>query len=299
MDFPNPQEKWRSCGRFKPSFVCDPDFVLGIGEADKLDRLAVELKRTTSCICNSCSKEGGISVGIYLKKNLTQSYLSHIGMLAENIRETWHLGYCDDDIVIIAVAQGNVSGFSMGPEVQAIIPRSTALKIYNDCKIHFENGYFYQGLESMVNSFNDVLRRLQKPDKSSTRGLIIGAALGTGVFLILIFSAIMILRNHALRKRRKNTQNSSHYTKNLGYKKPNYRYRQPKAPTSSDEDENSSSDDLYNHLDKRETPFEFLPSRRHLSDVPEETSEEATSEALSFILSQPVNSNRSLEVTEL
>lgn len=63
-----------------------------------------------------------------------------------------------------------------------------------ECRIHFISGWYYQGLESVVTSFNDALIKSQKEKKNFSKSLITGLSLGIGVLLILLILAILLLR---------------------------------------------------------------------------------------------------------
>ncbi|XP_042908135.1 uncharacterized protein [Parasteatoda tepidariorum] len=208
LEYPNPQVKWRLCGQQKASYICDPNFILDRGDVEKLEMLAKEMKTSTKCLCSACPEDTNVQIGIFIKYNHSKELtVENPGNnLAEMIRKTWHLGACDDDIIIVLVTQLNITGFSLGSSVQTILPEATAAQILQDCQVHFNSGYFYQGLESIVNSFNDIIIREQKKSSDSYRELLIGLLIGFAVLLV-ITSCAFAFHFRQVKRRKKSCSN--------------------------------------------------------------------------------------------
>ena len=308
VDFPNPQKEFRLCGRKNASFVCDPEFVLDIGDVDRLDHLAQEFRKSTTCICSPCNT--GVSIGIFIRRSLTQEvaklYPDGKGM-AEMLRKRWHLGKCNDDIVIILLTDMNISDYSMGSSVQGILPDKTARLILTDCNIHFLSGCYYQGLESVVSSFNDVLVKLQKQKKSLSKSLIVGISLGIGVLLILLLLAVILLRRQSNRRKQgcKNIYESvptkSNHENFVNDKIHEYQLEKLHQQSCSENEDDYMGDEDAN---VNTLSRQFLQIKRQLSDVVEESDDGETikeRENFSFdtLPYSPQGTNRSLQVTEL
>ncbi|XP_054711763.1 uncharacterized protein LOC129221322 [Uloborus diversus] len=323
-EFPNPQKEWRLCGRYKPSFVCDPDFILERGDAERLDHLADDFRRSTSCMCRPCSS--GISVGIFIKSNLSQESLEKYPDakdLAETIRRRWSLGFCNDDIVIVLVTHLQMvpshfdsikSDFSMGSAVKNILAQEKADEILRDCRIHFESGWYYQGLESMVNSFNDILIQLQKERNGAGKGLIVGIALGTGMFLVLTVTAVVLLCRQSQRRKE--------YCDDILEKKPmktnrkqlskdneeKHQLEKLKDPINSDgegEDDDDDDEILSSVANSNNfSSLHFSRVRRQLSDITEVSTEECDTpkgdpSSLPSLYHTPSSYSHNLQITEL
>lgn len=305
MEFPNPQKEFMLCGRRNASFVCDPEFLMDIGDVERLDHLAKEFRKSTTCLCSRC--ENGISLGIFVKRNLTQEaarqYPNGRGV-AEMLRNRWHMGKCNDDIVIILLTELNISDYSMGPAVREIFPDATAKQIMKDCSIHFSSGWYYQGLESVVNSFHDGLRRLQKEKKGLDMSLITGLSLGIGVLLILLIISIIVLRRQ--NKRRKagcSNIYESVSTKNKYLNEKINEYQLDKIHEQSNADDEDEEGYMSDEDNSNMQSTKLLQLKRQLSSVAEESSDEnetlEKSTEMSFNSLSSSQHARSLQVTEL
>ncbi|XP_035209349.1 uncharacterized protein LOC118183844 isoform X2 [Stegodyphus dumicola] len=285
MEFPNPQIEWRMCGRPEPSFICDPEFILDRGNVERLDELANMFRRSTTCLCPSCPSNAGVSIGIFIRSNITEETLMRYQTgraVAEMLRKRWNLGKCDDDILIVLLTHQNISDFSMGSAVRKILSEQTAMEILKECRIHFDSGWFYQGLESVVNSFNDVIVQIQKEQKQSYRGLMVGIALGFGVLLVLAVVAFVILHYQSRISKQRcsdiyesmpKLNNSNKFSVERGQE---YQLQKLNEPNTSDED----GDDNYEETSYNQNTFTassvfHARMQRQLSDVTEESSDDS------------------------
>lgn len=303
------------CGRPKASFICDPDFILERGNAEKLDQMAVEFQKSTSCLCPRCTDDMGISIGIFIKHNISQeSALKYPSGkdLSEMLRRRWGLSTCESDIVLILLTQQNISDFSMGPAVKNIFPHETAAQIMHQCRVHFYSGWYYQGLESIVNSFNDVIVRLQRQYTTTYKNLIVGVALGFATLFLLAVAAIIIVHRQGQRKKKncsdayesvpqKNNRRRSSFDQEEHFEKL-------KRLNSSDDDDYEDGDASFGQyaFKPRETlsPVQFMRLNRQLSDVKEESSDDSevlkrNSGRASSFGSAHFSPNRPIPVTEL
>ncbi|GIY60868.1 uncharacterized protein CDAR_430991 [Caerostris darwini] len=278
-EFPNPQKEWRMCGMPRPAFVCDPDFILARGDAEKLDQIAAEFRKSTTA---KCSDNAGISLGIFVKHNISKETTSKYEggkALAEMIRRRWSLSRCDSDIVIVLLTQQNISDLSLGPAVASLLPDKTAARIMSDCRVHFESGWFYQGLESIANSLNDELVGLQRRGRPVFKNLVLGMGLGFGVLLILALAALFIV--HRQNRTRKKSYCSDIYdgvpTKNnrrkTSFNREQHLERLKHLNSSDDENEDQYEDGQYS-LRAQHPSMHFMRLQRQLSAVVEESPED-------------------------
>ncbi|GFS93219.1 uncharacterized protein NPIL_52571 [Nephila pilipes] len=284
-EFPNPQREWRMCGMSKPAFVCDPEYILTRGDAEKLDQIAAEFRKSTSCLCPKCPDNIGVSLGIFIRHNVSKEIMTKYPngkAISEMIRRRWGLSSCDGDIVILLLTQQNISEFSFGPAVTNIFPQETASKILHDCLPHFETGWYYQGLESIANSFNDVLVKLQRQTVPTFKNLIFGIAMGFGVLLILAITAFIIM--HRQSQKRKKSYCSDIFegvpTKN-NRRKPSFNQEEHfeklrHLNTTDEEEDQETSYGQYTFTPSCNSlsTNQFIRMQRQLSDVAEESAED-------------------------
>ncbi|CAN8002542.1 unnamed protein product, partial [Ixodes hexagonus] len=92
----------------------------------------------------------------------------------------------------------------VGPAVADVFPQEVADQIYLESRGHFSNCLFYQGLESMVQSYFDMLRRLQAKGSMGSRlsgnagpstGLIVGIVFGALALMMLVAGVLFFLVN--------------------------------------------------------------------------------------------------------
>ncbi|GFQ64805.1 uncharacterized protein TNCT_412111, partial [Trichonephila clavata] len=77
------------CGMPRPSFVCDPEFILTRGDAEKLDQIATEFRKSTSCICPKCTDDIGVSLGIFIRHNVSKEVMMNIhGSSSQHLQKT-------------------------------------------------------------------------------------------------------------------------------------------------------------------------------------------------------------------
>ncbi|XP_064478119.1 uncharacterized protein LOC135391695 isoform X2 [Ornithodoros turicata] len=200
-EYPHPIHHPRYCNRYGPSFVCDPDRILCTHEADALDRLIERIRNETVCICPSCEttrRPHGITLGVALMANLYKSNNEPISeavrRFAETLRNKWSLGHCNDDIILLISTGDSESYTLVGSAVSGVFPQEVADQIYLESRGHFINGFYYQGLESMIQAYFEMLRRLQDQvilirqteGNGSQVGLILGAVFGTLALLTAV-----------------------------------------------------------------------------------------------------------------
>lgn len=211
-DYPHPIRHPRYCNRYSASFVCDPDRVIGKKQADSLDRLIERIRNETLCICPSCGGRGsenrGITLGVALMENMqpqpNMPMSETVRLFAETLRKQWGLGHCDDDILLLISTRDHQSHTLVGPAVADVFPQEVADQIYLESRGHFSNCLFYQGLESMVQSYFDMLRRLQAKGPVGQRhsgnagpsaGLIVGIVFGVLALMVLVAGTLFFLVN--------------------------------------------------------------------------------------------------------
>ncbi|KAG8201773.1 hypothetical protein JTE90_012831 [Oedothorax gibbosus] len=307
-EFPNPQREWRMCGRTKASYICDPDFILERSEAERLDQIARDIRRVTACICPKCSKDDpGISVGIFVRRNISKESLSKYPTgndVSEMLRRRWSLSPCDGDVTVVLVPQLNMSGYSLGPAVVPYLPYTIADRIMAECSGHFESEYYYQGLESILNSLGDAIVEGQRHHigPSFIRNMALGIGLGFGVLLVLALVALALLHREQVKRRKSNCSNIYADPPGTNNRRPrsfNHEEHLDKLKRLEEEDDNSDEDQHLPH--DLQLPVRYMRAYRQLSDVAEESGEDDVSKrnsSLSSSLCSPTPKG-SVPVTEL
>ncbi|KAH6943261.1 hypothetical protein HPB50_017987 [Hyalomma asiaticum] len=207
-EYPHPMTQPRYCNRYRPSYVCDPDRVITKKEADALDGIIERIRNETLCICPTCSKSraSGITLGVAIMEHVhranNQPVEQAVRVFAETLRKQWNLGHCDDDILLLISTKDMMSTTLVGPAVSDVFPQEVADQIYLESRGHFSNCNFYLGLESMVQSYFDMLRRLQlkglvgarvQPSAGASAGVIVGIVFGALAGLLLAVAAVLLV----------------------------------------------------------------------------------------------------------
>lgn len=129
----NPRTDFNSCGRNQPSYICDPDHVLSVGQDDALESQILHILNSTHCPCSSAnmcdSTRSGylITIAMVNKMNLTNNpadnnapaqndehalrlatVLSEARKLASGLLKKWNLGRCSESILILFSRGDNV-----------------------------------------------------------------------------------------------------------------------------------------------------------------------------------------------
>ncbi|XP_023242546.1 uncharacterized protein LOC111640730 isoform X1 [Centruroides sculpturatus] len=289
--YPNPLLTPSNCSRNDPSYVCDPDNVLGDGEADKLDFIITRIRNDTTCICSGCElRHPGITIAVALMKSMendeSKSGAENAKDFAVYLLEKWNFGRCDDVVVILVSSVDHQSYVASGSTVFSVLSKELSDKIFESSRAHFDNGYFYQGLESIVESYYDVLRRKQQQqqhvatykenkrtfnDRDITIALVVSVAT---LAALLVFLAILLYRMK--KRQRKTTLRSNltrwHNTKQM--KSDDYRI----CDTDDRSDCNSEAESIEERDDANRTIGMFPPTKRQLSAVMEESENEEEEE---------------------
>ncbi|XP_037523101.1 uncharacterized protein LOC119400180 [Rhipicephalus sanguineus] len=207
-EYPHPLTQPRYCNRYRPSFVCDPDRVMSKKQADALDGIIERIRNETLCICPTCGKSHarGITLGVAIMEHVhranNQPVEEAVRVFAETLRKNWNLGNCDDDILLLISTKDTMSTTLVGPAVSGVFPQEVADQIYLESRGHFSNCNFYLGLESMVQSYFDMLRRLQlkglvgarvQPSAGASAGVIVGIVFGALAGLLLAVAAVLLV----------------------------------------------------------------------------------------------------------
>lgn len=207
-EYPHPITQPRYCNRYRPSFVCDPDRVINKKQADALDGIIERIRNETLCICPTCGKSHtrGITLGVAIMEHIhrpkNQPISEAVRVFAETLRKQWHLGNCDDDILLLISTKDKQSHTLVGPAVSGVFPQEVADQIYLESRGHFSNCDFFLGLESMVQSYFDMLRRLQlkglvgarvQASTGASAGVIVGIVFGALAGLLLAVAAVLLV----------------------------------------------------------------------------------------------------------
>ncbi|KAK8786467.1 hypothetical protein V5799_023753 [Amblyomma americanum] len=207
-EYPHPITQPRYCNRYRASFVCDPDRVINKKQADSLDWIIERIRNETLCICPTCGKSQarGITLGVAIMEHIHRPHNLPISeavrLFAERLRKQWGLGHCDDDILLLISTKDKQSHTLVGPAVSGVFPQEVADQIYLESRGHFSNCDFYEGLESMVQSYFDMLRRLQlkglvgarvQPPPGTSAGVIVGIVFGALALMLLAVGAVLLV----------------------------------------------------------------------------------------------------------
>lgn len=208
-EYPNPMKQPRYCNRYRASFVCDPDRVIGKKQADALDAIIERIRNETLCICSNCGRSParGITLGVAIMEHVHRPHnkpiTEAVRLFAETLRKQWGLGRCDDDILLLIATKDKQSHTLVGPAVSDVFPQEVADQIYLESRGHFANCDFYLGLESMAQSYFDMLRRLQvkglvagarvQKTNGTSAGAIVGIVFGVLAAVLLAVGAVLLM----------------------------------------------------------------------------------------------------------
>ncbi|XP_070579360.1 uncharacterized protein [Ptychodera flava] len=179
--YPNPQTLDGSihCGRGgNVSYICDPNGVLTMEEADLLEKDLEEIRRVTACICRPCltgvetdSKEefSGFVIGIAIVNKMIPTLKIQEEQTEEDLqeeakrwasfllRDLWGLGHCGNDAVVFISAKDNKISTATGQLVGGILTTTILDSIHEQGQEYFADGDFYTGLQVILREYNTTL----------------------------------------------------------------------------------------------------------------------------------------------
>lgn len=195
--FPNPFEDHQRCGRPQIKgrhFLCDPDkLILSEVSSKHIDQHLTELQRKTPAVClnskgesesfivaiavidrilipdiqspNLCSNDCG-RLEPYL--DLSQRYPSSTEQdeimrnFADNLRQEWSLGSCDNDVIILYCKEFNKVHVSAGSKASYYLTGSRAADLHGTFINYINEEGYQKGLEKgmlhMIESLRFTLR---------------------------------------------------------------------------------------------------------------------------------------------
>lgn len=171
-DYPNPMKDPALCGRYDKSFVCDPNGLLTLKEADTLDWLLRGLfNNDTKCPCSDhkCeTKKSGYVMAVALVRKLRidkegnvddNDKSSAIRQFAFNLENNkWKLGDCNEDIIIAYSAEDRVIFTMVGGIANKRLNQDLIDSITTHKKHYFRsNKHVYAGLRSMILDYREAL----------------------------------------------------------------------------------------------------------------------------------------------
>lgn len=292
--YPNPLRYPKKCNRSQKSFICDPDSILLKYQADRLNEIMIRIQAKTICVCQQCPEKlmVGFTVGIALMKKMFRPYnepqMKVVLEFAESLRKIWKLGHCDNDIIILVATEEKQSNFAIGPMFEQFLRLEQAMDIYNQSKLHFSNGNYYQGLESILESYYDILHHLnygeshQKDSVSSSNvGIAVGLSVGLGGFIVLTIAFVCWRKRRQQASRDNNRMNfgkEKSAWEEKGNLKPvpiNYLISATKYAPCNVEDPDSAATNSDDYGGQTKAPM--LRAHDHWT-IPEVTEEETDSE---------------------
>ncbi|XP_054163852.1 uncharacterized protein LOC128961625 [Oppia nitens] len=147
--------------RNPPTNICDPDGILDKKEAWLLDNLIDEPRNQTQCLCDSCPPhKRGLNIKVALVKTIkvygNVSLEKTVEMFAEKTRRKWRVEeQCSNDVLIFYSVFDDQIFVAMGANAHKVLTDNKLEEVLIDTKNHFTSGYYQQGLESMIASFQD------------------------------------------------------------------------------------------------------------------------------------------------
>ncbi|XP_041483240.1 uncharacterized protein LOC121430037 [Lytechinus variegatus] len=162
----NPRTDVKLCGRGgRPSWLCDPFYILSREQADELDFALEEIRSTTSCACTleqACNvTDSGYTISIAILPYLPSTRQDPVTArnYADFLRKkSWMFGKCEDDVVIVVAKQDKEVYASAGPAAALKLKLLIMEDIYSDTRQYFQDEDVFTGLKVMVESFRSVLQ---------------------------------------------------------------------------------------------------------------------------------------------
>ncbi|XP_064627902.1 uncharacterized protein LOC135487761 [Lineus longissimus] len=169
--YPNPQTDLLECGRGnRMSWICDPDSVITMREADELDALAADIRRDTSCPCNSqvctrTARQAGFIVAVAMMNKIQRPYKSDGGSdLLTDFRNwvtnlekhRWRFDRCDEDIIILFSKYDSMIYTVTGEKARETLTDELLYEITVDSQEYFAHSIF-MGIKHMLYGIRKVL----------------------------------------------------------------------------------------------------------------------------------------------
>lgn len=309
-DYPNPFLDPHKCSRTDPSYVCDPDKILNKEEADQLDFTIKRIRNDTSCICRECKlQDPGITVAIALMKSIVSDQSTTDEETTKNfaihLRHIWNFGRCDDDVIVLVSSDDNQSYVAVGQAVSSVLSNELANKIFESSKNHFNNGYLYQGLESIIESYYDVLRQLQHSSKKqkaksiNNKGITIALVVSVATLVaLLLFLGIILYRMKKRDQKANLRSNLTRWHNSKQIKAEDY-----KSCNTDDQDsisEGESLEDIDDKMyDNNQISRLYSITKRQLSAVLEESENDDDDENKSEERSRTLSFNQKSNINNI
>lgn len=192
-NYPNPQHDLLECGREgKRSYICDPNLILSVSEANQLELLIQDVANNTKCPCAShyCAfTPKGYHIGVALMKKMAtsddndddkktdsqkiDSNLDNARLFAYSVQEKWELGECKEDVIILYSEKDNVIYTTTGSQAAKYLSVDLIGEISMKHRVFFLPGADrFSGLRAIIQDYKDVFNgkyvSMGTPEKPKT-----------------------------------------------------------------------------------------------------------------------------------
>ncbi|KAH7949916.1 hypothetical protein HPB49_016986 [Dermacentor silvarum] len=174
--------------------------------ADALDGIIERIRNETLCICPTCGKSHtrGITLGVAIMEHIhrPKKEKKWAERVRSYVRSQWAPPLVTSETLPVVTITDAQSHTLVGPAVSGVFPQEVADQIYLESRGHFSNCDFFLGLESMVQSYFDMLRRLQlkglvgarvQASTGASAGVIVGIVFGALAGLLLAVAAVLLV----------------------------------------------------------------------------------------------------------
>ncbi|XP_041354103.1 uncharacterized protein LOC121371922 [Gigantopelta aegis] len=168
-DYPDPIWDHARCGRDNRSSVCDPNGLITTLEADEIDRLTVDVLRTTRCQCVECHQnQRGYEIRVAIMAEMKPVY-----NMSSNIRNSllnartfaWLLsqkykltGVCNETLIILYARNNGVLYTMTRKEARVGLPDDDVVTITEDNRKYFDDtATIGKGITEMIKGYRHVL----------------------------------------------------------------------------------------------------------------------------------------------
>lgn len=175
QDYPNPMFDMEKCGRHigRRSYVCDPNGIISVKDADALDNILLGLPNMTSCPCSawSCERPGkdkGFHIFVALVKKLKRkegtpkSREASEGLAGKFaltlLNKNWKIGECNEEVVILYSKEDGILRTQTGSTARLLLKDEIAAEIQRAMARFFQNeDTVGQGLQYLAMNYRRVL----------------------------------------------------------------------------------------------------------------------------------------------
>ncbi|KNC84978.1 hypothetical protein SARC_02833 [Sphaeroforma arctica JP610] len=166
ISYPNPVVEAKACHRMHTqgtSYVCDPDDILSVEAADKIEAIFNAIVKDTTSPCQLPKKEGGYQVALALMNSFetdaTVPMETNAGRMARGLHDKWGVGHhnCHDGVlVMVSVSQRQVY-ISTGEAAGAILSSDRISWVTERMKGHMRAHEYDEALIRVASDIYHIL----------------------------------------------------------------------------------------------------------------------------------------------